>query len=97
MKKPAINKVSAKRKKENAIYSRKKKKFLKENPNCAVFPYKLAVDIHHTRGRAGKLFLCEEYWLGVSAEGHHEIHNNMSWARKMGYLCAKGHWGKQPD
>jgi hypothetical protein len=80
-----INKVSKKRSKDLAEYTHKKKKFLAENPRCAVFPKQMAIDIHHRKGRVGSLFLDERYWLGVSRMGHKEIEDNPEWAYKMGY------------
>ena len=77
-------------------YRKLRFKFLKENPKCAVYPNLLACDVHHMRGRAGKLFLCTDFWLGVSREGHNKIGENPEWARKNGFLCPKGHWGRQP-
>lgn len=91
------NPISAKRRGEMKIYAVKRKAFLEANPQCTVMPSRKATDVHHTRGRAGALFLCEEFWLAVSREGHHKINENPSWARKRGLLCAKGHWGKQPE
>lgn len=89
--------MSAKRRAEMKIYSKLRKEFLAANPKCAVFPSKQATDVHHLRGRAGKLYLCPDYWLAVSREGHHKINENPTWARENGFLCAKGEWGKQPD
>jgi hypothetical protein len=89
--------MSAKRREEMKIYGKKRKTFLAENPKCAVYPSRKATDIHHMRGRAGKLFLCEDYWLAVSREAHIKIGQEPQWARDNGYLCAKGEWGKQPE
>ena len=79
------------------IYKKLRKKFLEENPKCAAYPNRKATDVHHTRGRAGKLFLCTHYWLAVSRQAHIRIGEDPAWARENGYLCAKGHWGKQPE
>lgn len=92
-----INPISAKRREQMKIYAQKRKAFLKANPKCAVFPSRKATDVHHMRGRAGALYLSEAHWLAVSREGHHKINENPTWAREMGFLCAKGQWGMQPD
>lgn len=81
----------------NMEYLHKRSHYLAENALCAVFEGKRATDIHHMRGRAGELLLCEEFWLPVSREGHMKIHENPDWARSKGYLCDKGLWGKQPN
>lgn len=44
-----------------------------------------STEVHHTKGR-GKHYLDEKTWLAVSTEGHRKIHQNPSWARKMGFL-----------
>ena len=92
-----ISPVSAKRREEMKIYAKKRKAFLTANPRCVVFPRRKATDIHHMRGRAGRLFLCEDYWLPVCRTAHIKIGENPQWARDNGYLCEKGHWGKQPE
>ena len=67
---------------------------------CAVFPWsgnrpRPATQVHHVRGRLGKLLLDQMYWLPVSAVGHRWIHDHPDEARRMGYLCAVGQWNKQ--
>jgi hypothetical protein len=84
-----INKVSKKRSKEVAEYSNKKKKFLAENPRCAVFPNQSAIDIHHIRGKLGSRFLDERYWLAVSRDGHNWIHDNEEEASKQGWYLSR--------
>jgi hypothetical protein len=84
-----INKVSKKRSKEVAEYRNKKKKFLSENPRCAVFPKLMAIDIHHIRGKIGSRFLDERYWLAVSREGHNWIHDNEEEASKQGWYLSR--------
>lgn len=80
-----INKVSAKKAKELAEYTVKRKKFLAENPRCAVYPKLMATDVHHKKGRVGSLFLDETWWLPVSRIGHNFIGENPEWAYKMGF------------
>jgi hypothetical protein len=84
-----INKVSQKRSKELAEYTHKKKKFLAENPRCAVFPKQTAIDIHHIRGKIGSRFLDERYWLAVSRDGHNWIHDNEEEASKQGWYLSR--------
>lgn len=84
-----INQVSKKKSKEVAEYSAKKKKFLEENPRCAVFPGQSSKDIHHIRGKIGSRFLDERYWLAVSREGHNWIHDNEEEASKKGWYLSR--------
>lgn len=67
-----------------ALYVAKKKVWIK-GKRCAVHPKLPAVDIHHMKGRVGKLLLDERYWLPVSRKGHIKIENNPLWAKEMGY------------
>lgn len=68
--------------------------FLERNPRCAVFPKLGATQIHHRRGRAGKLLLDERFWIPVSADGQMWIHANPAAARERGLLCAVGLWNR---
>lgn len=76
-----------KRGKENLEYLRKRKEFLSlpENEFCAVFPWLRSTEIHHKKGRIGKLLTDERHFLAVSHEGHRKIENNPEWAYEMGY------------
>lgn len=83
-KKPGkIRPLSKKREKENKEYLEKRLKFL-EGKFCPVTGDK-ATQVHHKKGRIGKLLLDEEFWLAVSAKGHKKIEENPEWAKKMGY------------
>lgn len=96
-----LKSVSKKRRRDLAAYTTKRKRFLLNNPWCAwglaqVPPQQIrSEECHHQRGRSGKLYLDERYWLPVSHKGHQFINNNPTEARKLGLLCAKGEWGKQ--
>ena len=92
-----INKVSAKRDPEQAIYRELREDFL-SRPRNATCPItgRPATTIHHMAKRIGyadqyavdndiSLFLDVRYWLGVSMEGHEYIENNPEWAEKHGY------------
>ena len=96
-----IKPVSDKRRREKRIYEIKRKDFLIEHPWCEWALRKLkqrirATQIHHKRGRAGKLYLDARFWQAVCGEGHKWIHNNIEEARKLGLFCQRGEWGKQP-
>ena len=67
------------------IYAEKRKAFLKDNPKCAVYPQKKATEIHHKKGRIGKLYLDDRFWLAVSRSGHVWIENNPIEAKKRGF------------
>ena len=81
-------------------YRHDRKDFLIKNPWCAwalalTPPQHIrATQIHHTRGRIGKLLLDRRYWLGLCEKGHEFVHKNIEEARAMGLICEKGKWGK---
>ena len=59
------------------------------------WPYGLPVDdVHHMRGRSGTLLRDKRFWLAVSRPGHDWIERNKEAARELGFLCARGLWGK---
>jgi hypothetical protein len=80
-----IKRVSDKRAKEEREYLKLNKRFLKDNPNCAVFPALKSNQIHHKKGRIGNLLTDVRYFLAVSDQGHKEIEMNPIWAIKNGF------------
>lgn len=97
-----LSRVSKKRRKEMAVYSRQRKAFLEAHPWCQVWlsEHKAdlkaillnpdlaprSCDIHHTRGRTGTNYLDESTWMAVSREAHIWIHDHPREARAKGYL-----------
>lgn len=81
-----IKPVSEKRKAENLVYSELRRVFLNrpENKVCPITGQP-TTDVHHRKGRIGKLLLDTKYWLAVSREGHQKIEENPEWAYAMGY------------
>lgn len=51
-----------------------------------------AMDLHHSRGRVGKLLLDERYWKPLCREHHVKAHEDIEWARGMGLLPPLGGW-----
>lgn len=80
-----IKPVSESRKWQNKEYSRERKAFLAEYPRCAVYPGMKATQIHHMKGREGKLLLDKRYWLPVSHKAHRKITDDSKWAISKGY------------
>ena len=84
---------STKRAKEESEYLQLNKIFLKkpENKYCPVAKHLklgnvLTSEVHHKKGRIGKLLLYVPYWLAVSSEGHKWIHANPEESYKLGFL-----------
>lgn len=80
-----IDSISEKKKIEMKEYMRRRKAFLKVNPNCLWSGAK-SEDIHHSRGRAGSLLLDMRYWFAVSRITHEKIHRSPQWAKENNLL-----------
>jgi hypothetical protein len=85
---PAMSKVRHARMKE---YFKARSKFLSVNKKC-VRCGKPATEIHHTRGRVGKLLLMECYWAALDRGCHNWVGDNPKEARESGLLCELGQW-----
>jgi hypothetical protein len=83
-----IPKKSAKRKVADVEYKKLNQQFLKDNPMCAIYPSKMAIEVHHRHcGKdRDKYYLDTTTWLPVSREGHNYIHSNPLEAREKGWL-----------
>lgn len=116
-----MRRVSKARQKQNAEYRVKRKAFLK-NRYCAVgilvghfYPGVLtkngvireATEIHHARGRSGKMLLIERWWIPVSRQGHEWIETHRKeaqerfWVNNEGQrvrlLATAGEWLKEEE
>ena len=81
-----IKKVSDKRKVENKEYLKVSKEFLESIIFCQLKDCKgLATEVHHKKGRIGKLLTDIKYFLGVCRECHNKIELNPIWAKENGY------------
>lgn len=100
MKKTPIRRVSKKRRKQNAEYSKKRKAYLEAHPTCEVclaegWGPRRSTDIHHTAKR-GVYLNDEGTWLAVCRTCHDRIEwgeqrngvrqYGKTWARAQGYL-----------
>lgn len=84
-----------KRKTDEQEYGRRRKIFLRNHPWCAVAKAlhekpRRATQVHHKRGRIGRLLLDERHWLPVSSWGHEWINSHPAEARKLDLLCEAG-------
>lgn len=77
--------VSAKRLGQLREYTPQRKAYLLAHRLCAVCKERRSAEVHHTRGREGKLLLAEEFWLAVCWTCHRKIHENPKWAKEAGY------------
>lgn len=77
--------VSVKRLSQLREYTHERKAVLDKRPICEVCKLKRAFEIHHMKGREGKLLLNKEFWLPVCWSCHNRIHSEPKWAREQGY------------
>lgn len=86
-----INKVSARRKQENALYSKLRKEYLRQHPLCEAclalgLPQQPATEIHHKAKRYGKLLNKVELWLPTCRSCHIFIEANLREAESLGLI-----------
>jgi hypothetical protein len=89
-----ISKMSARLKADMREYRKLKREYLKYHTTCQgpCAPGTPSQDVHHKRGRIGRL-LCEvNHWLPVCRGCHDWIHKNIEEARKLGLICEPGQW-----
>jgi hypothetical protein len=81
-----IKKVSQKRNLENKEYLKVRKVFLQSLMFCQVNSCKkLPTEVHHKKGRIGKLLTDTRYFLGVCRECHSKIELEPTWAKENNY------------
>lgn len=83
-------------------YAKLKKEFLAKHKKCAIWPHKKATDLHHSKGRRGKLLLDQRYWIPLCREMHSWVHSHPGEARTMSWrgiplIAPEGEWNKQPS
>jgi len=83
-----IARVSDKRSKEERIYSGRRILFLLKHPRCqANLPGTCtgkSCEVHHKKGRTGKLYLDERFWLAACSECHKYIELHPNEAKALG-------------
>jgi hypothetical protein len=86
-----IPRVSAKRAKKDAEYSKLRERYLTDNPLCMVKVNGCghgATDVHHTHSGANRdaFYLIQSTWKAVCRNCHDWVHNHPEEARTMGWL-----------
>ena len=91
--KQPIARVSDKRSKEERIYAGKRVIFLAKNPTCqANLPgicVRKSCEVHHKKGRVGKLYLDENFWLAACSECHKWIELHPIEAKTLGLSLSR--------
>lgn len=77
---------SDRRKEEEEMYKILRVVFLESNPKCSVEGCRhMATEVHHMKGRIGKLLIEPRYFLSACHECHINIEINPEWAKENGY------------
>lgn len=74
------------REREQKIYLFLREKFLIEHPVCEICRRRASLDIHHRKGRYGKLLTDVLWWMAACRFCHQHIHDHPAEARKKGWL-----------
>lgn len=80
-----ISHISDKRKKELSEYRKERGKYMNDNPICEACNFSPSTEIHHQKGKIGKLLYNPLYFLAVCRPCHNEIENNPEWAKENEY------------
>lgn len=81
-----ISLKSVKRMAEERLYLKKKKEYLTAHIRCEVKGCnRVSEDVHHKKGRVGKLLYDERYFLAVCRDHHTLIECSPDWAIENGY------------
>lgn len=97
----ALRRQSKRMAREMDAYHGQRAVFLQRYPICAACLTRginpaPAVQIHHARGRIGKLLRDERFWIGTCAECHDWIHQNARAARELGLLAPASEFNVYP-
>lgn len=84
-KRKRIPQISERRKHELKKYTSVRKEYLEAHPLCEVCKLNKATEIHHKKGKIGKLLNEKEFFLATDSSCHRLIEENPEWAYKNGY------------
>jgi hypothetical protein len=96
-----LRRQSVARETETKFYYQERIVFLRTFPMCVaclardVTPAPSA-QVHHRRGRIGRLLRDQRFWTAVCAECHEWIHGNPNEARKIGLIVPVAEWNVFP-
>lgn len=82
-------------------YYKIRAQYLRDHPACAICLLldqtpAPSTEVHHVRGRAGKLIF-DTRFFAPSCRGCRDVpHNNPKWAREVGLLASAADWNTSP-
>lgn len=100
MKRTRLKSVSKKRQRQNSEYNKVRDVFLKEHPKCMAGVAGVckgsATEIHHIRGRVGRLLCDKRFFLAICRPCHNWIGDNGAEARRKGLLAPAQEFNVHP-
>lgn len=99
--KRGLRRQSVARATETKFYYQERAVFLRVFPVCIAcltrgLSAAPSAQVHHRRGRIGRLLREQRFWTAVCAECHEWIHGNPNEARKIGLLVRIAEWNTFP-
>lgn len=92
MKKTPLKRMSQKREADYKAYLKERDEFLAKNKFCEMLGIGCSIksqDLHHMKGRTGKLLRDKMWWFPICSRCHRWIHDNMKEARRRGLVLWK--------
>ena len=71
------------------IYGENREVYLAEHPVCECGCGRQAEQIHHKKGKIGKLLYDKKFFMAVADYCHKLIEAKPAWAKKMGYSVSR--------
>lgn len=101
MKRSPMKRQSSKRAAEQRRYAKLRKEVLIYHPWCFACKengdYRAATEVHHYRGKLGRLLCDTRFFRSVCQEHHNYIHHvNPNEARRRGWLASAAEFGVYP-
>jgi hypothetical protein len=96
MKRTKLNPYGKKRAAQHRAYMVVRDAYMREHPNCEVCG-RPADDLHHRRGRAGKLLKDRRFFMAVCRTDHDWIHAHPEDARAKGLISSASDWNRHPE
>lgn len=88
-KRAVIRRQSIKRAEEYKLYYPAREKHLFEQKFCECGCGGYSVEIHHKKGKIGKLLYDKRYFMAVTRRCHRKITNNPVWAMEQGFTISR--------
>lgn len=85
MKRSPLNPISRKRAKGLIFYSKVRKQYLSDHPQCEICSSRNATEIHHQMGRLGDFLFNTHHFLACCRECHQWIHDHPKLAILNGF------------